>query len=975
MAKNLALEIAIRAKNLASSAVDKVKQSLSDTSTTADKAEKSLDDLGKQLDDIGQNRAIIDEFELLNEEIDNSEKVVRKLKSELTNYEKQAADSGQDTAEFKQEVTQLKTEIEKAETAIKGKRFELDKTVKSLKDADINTDELKRAEKELAAQANKTRQEIAEKNRALNNTKPSAVTGSAGIASLTKTVIGLGAAYVGVDKLFDSLRDIFTAGDKFEKLKIQFEGLMGSVEAGEQATDWVKDFTKNTPLQLEEVSQVFVKLKSFGIDPMNGSLQAITDQAFKLGGGFQEVEGISLALGQAWAKQKLQGEEILQLIERGVPVWELLEKATGKNTLELQKLSSEGKLGRDVIQKLMEQIAKDAKGAAADNMGTLSGLISNAKDNLTQFYNQIAESGALDWLKEQLTNVNAKFAEMTKDGSLKKWAKDISDAIISIGEGIKSTIGFLVEYRTQIATVVTAWATLKVGAFFSNVATGTVTSITALKSFVSEGVLPAQKHVNSTATSTSKLNNLLGKIGLAGAAALAGYELGKMALEFIQLKTYQKEINQAFLDGQPVRHKYEAQLREINLQTGKQFKSLKEVIEQQDKGNLALDEATGKWVYHADGVWKAIEAQKKAKQEQIETAKALRESQAAATDAAKVINENSKAWVENHKSLEDAKTALDKHISALEKDLPVGAQRSLGALQELRGELEKQIKASSELEEAYKTLGLESPKALQEAAQKSAAAFALIEQDATASKEVVSAAFNKMADDALRYAAATNSAIPPQIRAKAAALGLTEQLDKLDSASDASAGGIHKFKQSLNEALPQIHQVNSALQQQLDIQTQLNNQRRQYSAENSRNNLTESRTLTTTSGESVDIEKMTARELSDLRASYDKSASTTKFAHMREHYAKQIKIVDEQYNKVTDAARNQGKNNQNNNQASNTGSSNANNNTRTAAADSGAITDNTRALRALAQSVDQLNFTIQGNNDLVSELERLSSTS
>jgi tape measure domain-containing protein len=90
------------------------------------------------------------------------------------------------------------------------------------------------------------------------------------------------------------------------------------------------------------------------------------------------VQGISLALGQAWAKQKLQGEEILQLSERRVPVWQLLEPVTGKNTAELQKLSEAGKLGRDTIAALMNEIAAQSSGAARDNISLLSGLISNA---------------------------------------------------------------------------------------------------------------------------------------------------------------------------------------------------------------------------------------------------------------------------------------------------------------------------------------------------------------------------------------------------------------------------------------------------------------------------------------------------------------------------------------------------------------------------------------------------------------------
>ncbi|MCW7554954.1 tape measure protein [Endozoicomonas gorgoniicola] len=65
----------------------------------------------------------------------------------------------------------------------------------------------------------------------------------------------------------------------------------------------------------QQVADAFTALKNFGLDPMDGTLQAIVDQTSKLGGGMERLNGISLALGQAWAKQKLQGEEILQLVE------------------------------------------------------------------------------------------------------------------------------------------------------------------------------------------------------------------------------------------------------------------------------------------------------------------------------------------------------------------------------------------------------------------------------------------------------------------------------------------------------------------------------------------------------------------------------------------------------------------------------------------------------------------------------------
>ncbi len=149
---------------------------------------------------------------------------------------------------------------------------------------------------------------------------------------------------------------------------------------------------------------------------MDGTLQAIVDQTSKLGGGMERLNGMSLELGQAWAKQKLQGEEILQLVERGVPVWELLEKVTGKNTQELQKLSSAGKLGRDTIKLLIEEIGKGSAGAAAANMSLLSGLMANMADRWTEFKGSVAQAGWLDYVKGQLSAFGDQLDQMASNG-------------------------------------------------------------------------------------------------------------------------------------------------------------------------------------------------------------------------------------------------------------------------------------------------------------------------------------------------------------------------------------------------------------------------------------------------------------------------------------------------------------------------------------------------------------------------------
>ncbi len=261
---------------------------------------------------------------------------------------------------------------------------------------------------------------------------------SGSIQRLSGRFAALIGATVGLYGLKRAVTGLLNTGDQFERLRVQLNAIMGSLEGGEKAIEWIKQFTRDTPYQLEQVAESFVRLKAFGLDPMDGTMQAIVDQASKLGGGMERLNGITLAVGQAWAKQKLQGEEILQLVERGVPVWSLLEKATGKNVQELQKLSTAGKLGQETIKLLINEIGKSASGAAAENMSLLSGYVSNLKDSWKNFLDEIAQSGALEYAKAQLKAIAEQITRMSEDGRLFRLAQSISDAFVQMGEAIKA---------------------------------------------------------------------------------------------------------------------------------------------------------------------------------------------------------------------------------------------------------------------------------------------------------------------------------------------------------------------------------------------------------------------------------------------------------------------------------------------------------------------------------------------------------
>ncbi|MBS4715645.1 tape measure protein [Aeromonas dhakensis] len=416
------------------------------------------------------------------------------------------------------------------------------------------------------------------------------------IGSLTGRLVAMAGTWFGIQTLTTQLMAMFQTGDQAERLDVQLKAVMGSIAGGKEASAWIQDFAKNTPLLLSEVTQVFVRLKAFGIDPMAGAMQGIVDQAFKLGGGFEEVQGISLALGQAWAKQKLQGEEILQLIERGVPVWQMLEQVTGKNTAELQKLSEAGKLGRETISALMNEIAAQSRGAAADNMSLLSGLISNAQDNLAKFYRMVAESGALAWLKNQLANLNAEFDRMANDGRLQEWAQRLSDGFITMGETLKSLIQTLYEWRTALTVLAQAWVGLKIAGWI-----GDLRSLYA--QFIAMPVATATAAGGMTTAGAAAAGAAIG-VRVLG-AAVKGL-LAAVAVEsIIQITQFASALRQlvqaelALREAQGLRSETQARLNgqfaALSAELGFAITSMADLDRLIAEGKVHYDDATGSW--------------------------------------------------------------------------------------------------------------------------------------------------------------------------------------------------------------------------------------------------------------------------------------------------------------------------------------------------------------------------------------------
>jgi len=233
---------------------------------------------------------------------------------------------------------------------------------------------------------------------------------------LTTPILGLGTAAV------------MSAG-KFEKLRTSLNVLTGSAEEGSKAFERLVKFSAGTPFQLDELVKANNTLLGFGMssDAAYNALKNIGDIAAVSGG---DLQGISVAFGQVAASGRLMGQDLLQLINNGVPIIDMLASSMGVATSEVKGLVSEGAVTFPVLIKAFQD-ATNAGGQFAGGMElqskTIFGLFSTLRDNmniaLAEIGNSLAENLNLAEVVGDLTayvqRLTASFKQLTPEAQKK----------------------------------------------------------------------------------------------------------------------------------------------------------------------------------------------------------------------------------------------------------------------------------------------------------------------------------------------------------------------------------------------------------------------------------------------------------------------------------------------------------------------------------------------------------------------------
>lgn len=231
-------------------------------------------------------------------------------------------------------------------------------------------------------------------------------------------------------------RGLIDTAAEFEKYSAILETVEGSQDKAKKSLSWVSDFATTTPFELGEVTEAFVRLRAYGMDPTNGLLRTLGDTGSAMGKPIMlAVEAIADAV--TGENERLKEFGIKGSTKGNKTRYEYTDK-DGK-----QQFKIVDKNNRKMIESTLTAIWNEKYAGSMDRQSkTWAGVWSNIMDQWTRFANMIMDSGLFDWMKGKLQGVLDRINEMAANGQLKEWAQNIGQ---SLQAALKDAWTFAVE--------------------------------------------------------------------------------------------------------------------------------------------------------------------------------------------------------------------------------------------------------------------------------------------------------------------------------------------------------------------------------------------------------------------------------------------------------------------------------------------------------------------------------------------------
>lgn len=201
-------------------------------------------------------------------------------------------------------------------------------------------------------------------------------------------------AYLGFQGLKNTFSAIFNANNSFEQLSGSLKTVTGSAKDAQEAFALIEKFAIDTPYQLNEIVEAFIRLKALGLEPSEAALTSYGNTASAFGKNILDFVGaVAAATVGEFERLKTFGIKAKVVNDDVSFTFAGVTTKVKKNAAEIEKyLRSLG----DV----------NFAGAMEEQMKTMSGVLSNIEDGFEKMYRDIGKNGLNDALKDTFTQFN-----------------------------------------------------------------------------------------------------------------------------------------------------------------------------------------------------------------------------------------------------------------------------------------------------------------------------------------------------------------------------------------------------------------------------------------------------------------------------------------------------------------------------------------------------------------------------------------
>jgi tape measure domain-containing protein len=238
-------------------------------------------------------------------------------------------------------------------------------------------------------------------------------TGKTLMAGITLPILGMGTAALKTFGNFEMMTANFTT---------MFEG---NEVAAKKFLSTIEDYANVTPYTTEGLAKNAQTMMQFGMSSEN-TMKVLKQLGDISGGNTDRMNSLSLAFAQVSSAGKLQGQDLLQMVNAGFNPLQVISKKTGKSMAELKDIMSKGGISAEAVGAAFKSATEEGglfyKGADRGSK-TLNGLISTLKDTAEKGLRMLGEtskeslnlSTVIPQMADRISKVTAKMQAWIKE--------------------------------------------------------------------------------------------------------------------------------------------------------------------------------------------------------------------------------------------------------------------------------------------------------------------------------------------------------------------------------------------------------------------------------------------------------------------------------------------------------------------------------------------------------------------------------